>query len=57
MKVEVNVSGEIFTISVGDGNQSIKWLSNIINDKIRTEGILKKIFAEEYCIVSSIKNF
>ena len=45
-----------FTIKVGDGNQSIKWLSQVIQSRIKQDNILRNEHKDDGVVVTGIRN-
>jgi hypothetical protein len=56
MIILVDVKGKILSISLGSGNQSFKWLANVVSERIKSLGVLRKSFEEEQRTVICFKD-
>lgn len=54
--LKVNVSGRPLDISVGDGKQTFKWLSQVILSRAKTAKLLRGDFEDDNYIVTGLRN-
>ena len=56
MIVFVEVREKRIEISLGSGTQSLKWLANVVSQRLKSNGVLRKSFEEEFRTVVQFKN-
>jgi hypothetical protein len=56
MIIFVQVKDRSLEISLGSGTQSLKWLANVVSQRLKTQGILRKTFQEEFRTVINFKD-
>jgi hypothetical protein len=56
MRIFVQVREKTLDISLGSGTQTIKWLAAVVSHRLKTEGILRKSFEDEYRTVVNFKD-
>lgn len=56
MIIYVQVREKTIEISIGDGSQTIKWLASVVSQRLKTQGILRKSFEDEYRTVVNFKD-
>lgn len=56
MIIFVQVREKTMEISLGNGNQTIKWLAAVVSQRLGTQGILRKSFEDEYRTVVNFKD-
>ena len=47
MIINVHVKDKVLEVSLGDGEQSFRWLGLVVNARLKSSGVLKKSFEEE----------
>lgn len=56
MIINVHVKDKVLEISLGDGDQTFRWLGLVVNARLKSSGILKKTFEEECRTVQGFTN-
>jgi len=56
MIINVHVKDKVLEISLGDGEQTFRWLGLVVNARLKSSGILKKSFEEECRTVLGFTN-
>jgi hypothetical protein len=56
MIIIVQVKDKSLEISLGSGTQSLKWLANVVSQRLKTQGLLRKTFEEEFRTVINFKD-